>query len=162
MKEKNTALAPLRRWLAVAAVGLILLFSLLSRQIKCISYENGLRFNRLHIVIPGNLGGCHCRYILLYRNLPLCRTSLSSLQEHSHQPGKQQKQKQQKANGFLFLTHKSAKPCSFTDSICLFVPVLFSCCQFSPALSAHKIKAHPLHENRGDPGSRIRDEQKVQ
>ena len=29
MKEKNTALAPLRRWLAVAAVGLILLFSLL-------------------------------------------------------------------------------------------------------------------------------------
>ncbi len=28
MKEKNTALAPLRRWLAVAAVGLILLFSL--------------------------------------------------------------------------------------------------------------------------------------
>ena len=38
MKEKNTALAPLRRWLAVAAVGLILLFSLL--YLLCLLYTS--------------------------------------------------------------------------------------------------------------------------
>lgn len=53
MKEKNTALAPLRRWLAVAAVGLILLFSLLYLLAQL---RPGLEFGD-EMLYPADTGG---------------------------------------------------------------------------------------------------------